>query len=456
MLRRQKSTVIDGKPICVIPPKHIHHHNVVLSPYELAFYKEIETKGQAVINRFLMRTSPAKYSTVLLFLLRLRQTCCHTHLITHLTSEDFTPAISEEDLITYAKKLDEDVIGRLREHFDAECPICFDVAVNATIFIPCGHGCCGECTSKLFDENARGQDPTCPQCRGPLNRQSITDYKHFCQVHCPDQWEGHTDVNGRFSQGIDNDDHDSDDSDGDEVDDSGNLAGFVVPDDSEGENRRTDRRRRTPKKTLAELRNAAQRSKEAKRKYLKRLKKDYVGSSKLNKALEILGKIRGEDPTEKTIIFSQFTSLLDLMEIPLQRGGYKYQRYDGGMKMNERAEAVAQFMDSPDVNIILISLKAGNSGLNLSNSSQVIMLDPFWNPFVEDQAVDRAHRMMQKREVHVHRLLVPNTVEDRILQLQENKRELIGHAMSEGGSGAAGGGLTREELRFLFFGQPNN
>jgi len=77
---------------------------------------------------------------------------------------------------------------------------------------------------------------------------------------------------------------------------------------------------------------------------------------------------------------------------------FKYKRYDGSMRMDSRAEAVNEFMDKADENIMLVSLKAGNAGLNLSKASQVIILDPFWNPFVEEQAIDRAHRMPQKRE----------------------------------------------------------
>lgn len=463
MLRRQKFTLIDGRPICVIPPKHEHIHDVKLSPDEVAFYKDIEARGQAYLKKFLAQdnenTSSGKYSAVLLFLLRLRQACCHGRLITHLSSDDVA-ADKKDKLVENAKTIQPDIIRRLKEQFSAECPICFDVTLNATIFLPCGHACCGECTSKLFDDTLRHQQK-CPQCRDELDRDRMTDFEHFCRLHCPEMWEEVTGVGLPVIEEIDNDDSsdDSDSLDYSYVDDSGNLAGFVVP-DSEDEtqrdsNRCRDRARQKPKPTLAELRKGSLRSKEAKQRYLRRLRKGFVNSTKLSKALEIINDTRDKDATEKIIVFSQFTSLLDLMEVPLQQGGYKYQRYDGGMKMNERSEAIAQFMHSPDVNILLLSLKAGNSGLNLTKASQVIFLDPFWNPYVEDQAVDRAHRMMQEREVHVHRLLVPMTVEDRIIELQQRKRETIGAAL-EGGKSPVGTGLNRQELRYLFFGGPNN
>ena len=132
--------------------------------------------------------------------------------------------------------------------------------------------------------------------------------------------------------------------------------------------------------------------------------------------MEILQSIMDNDPNEKTIIFSQFTSLLDLLEIPISGECWRYKRYDGSMNPKARNEAVEEFTDDPHCKIMLVSLKAGNSGLNLTCASQVIILDPFWNPYIEEQAIDRAHRIGQQRPVRVHRILVPETVEDRILK----------------------------------------
>jgi len=106
-------------------------------------------------------------------------------------------------------------------------------------------------------------------------------------------------------------------------------------------------------------------------------------------------------------------------------------------------------MEKAERKVMLISLKAGNAGLNLNKASQVIILDPFWNPFVEDQAIDRAHRIMQQRRVHVHRILIENTVEDRIIALQEKKRELISTALDEN-AGRSISRLGERELAYLF------
>lgn len=421
----------------------------------------------------------ANYASVLVLLLRLRQACCHPHLIKDL-SQPATDGIAEADLLGRAKELHSDVIVRLREHDSFECPICMEADPNPTIIVPCGHTVCGECVQKLIDPAMRaaqqdGNDetttPKCPHCRGELKAKFITDYKHFCRVHCPERL-GSADLEDEAMPDEDSDsDTDSEDdvdNSASDVDERGNLAGFVVDNDDDGgfdfaaETKAKSKAKKPkksskgkgkglakPKLSLAELKKESLRSKSAKQRYMRRLDKTYIPSAKINRTIELLNKIRENDPTEKTLIFSQFTSLLDLVEVPLWREGIKYQRYDGSMKMDDRAEAVNLFMDNPNQNVMLVSIKAGNAGLNLWKASQVIILDPFWNPFIEEQAVDRAHRMPQTREVHVHRILVPDTVEDRIVLLQDQKRELIGDALDENASKR----LTRlgpQELRYLF------
>jgi SNF2 family DNA or RNA helicase len=443
----------------------------------------------------------ANYANVLVLLLRLRQACCHPHLIKDL-SQPATEGIAEADLLTRAQELAEDVVTRLKLTESFECPICFEVDVNPTIIVPCGHTICGECVQKLVDPtnairdgNEDGGVAKCPHCRGELKASRITDYKHFCKVFCPEKLHpddllGDEEADENVSS--DSDDEEESEDDHDEADEKGNLAGFVVSDEDEDDDEKENdddddksqpdetgsacnqtkgkgkskskgkgkgkgrgrgkgkgKARAEPKKTLAQLKKDSLKNKAAKAKYLRRLRKTWMPSAKIEKTMEILDEITENDPTEKILIFSQFTSLLDLLEVPISDKKMRYQRYDGSMKMSDRADAVDKFMDDKDEKIMLLSLKAGNAGLNLAKASQVILLDPFWNPFVEEQAVDRAHRMPQPREVTVHRVLVPETVEDRIIALQDKKRELIEAALDEN----TGRSLTRlnvQELRYLF------
>jgi SNF2 family DNA or RNA helicase len=142
--------------------------------------------------------------------------------------------------------------------------------------------------------------------------------------------------------------------------------------------------------------------------------------------------IETADDGEKVLIFSQWTSLLDLAEVPIEGKGWGYRRYDGSMNAKMRGDAVDDFKDArKNVRIMLVSLKAGNAGLNLNVANRVIILDPFWNPYVEEQAIDRAHRIGQVRPVKVHRVLIPSTVEDRIIELQDKKRAIIEEALDE-------------------------
>ncbi|ORY14184.1 SNF2 family N-terminal domain-domain-containing protein [Clohesyomyces aquaticus] len=475
MLRRTKQTILDGEPICNIPPKSIEPASVEFSDEEHELYKAIEGKSQLQFNKYLKAgTVVNNYASVLLLLLRLRQACCHPHLIKDLGVQVSTEGIDEEELLNRAQQLKDDVVARLKESMGFECPICFDATQNPTIFMPCGHTSCGECFQKLIDparavQEGRedGSAAKCPHCRGLLSANKITDYEHFCKVFCPEKLPDKLVISQANSE-------ENSESDSDEEEDEGDdLDGFIVADDAEddddyfetpapkaedGEKKKDKRaskgkgkgkKRIKEKKTLAQLKKESLRNKAAKKKYLRRLRKDWEPSAKIEKTLQLLYEIHENDPTEKTLIFSQFTSLLDLLEVPLQDRNVKYQRYDGSMKPDDRAAAVNDFMDRPDQKVMLISLKAGNAGLNLSKANHVIVLDPFWNPFIEDQAVDRAHRMPQQREVHVHRLLVPETVEDRIVTLQEQKREVISAALDEN-VGKSISRLGVAELKYLF------
>jgi len=148
----------------------------------------------------------------------------------------------------------------------------------------------------------------------------------------------------------------------------------------------------------------------------------------------------------KALVFSQWTSLLDLVEPELEGAGLGFGRLDG--RTRDRAGVVAHFQSRDGPPVLLASLKAGGTGLNLTAADHVFLLDPWWNPAVEDQAADRAHRIGQERPVLVHRLVAVDTVEERILGLQESKRALVEAALGEPGASAAGG-LTRDDLLAL-------
>lgn len=177
---------------------------------------------------------------------------------------------------------------------------------------------------------------------------------------------------------------------------------------------------------------------------------DYVGrSAKIEAALNIVNMAIAEN--RKVLIFSQFTSVLQKLGSELSEKNIGYLYLDGSTKANKRVEMVKEFNESEDLKIFLISLKAGGTGLNLTSSDLVLHFDPWWNPAIEDQATDRAHRIGQQNIVEVIKLIAKDSVEENIIRLQEDKRELINKVISgeEIGSNVIGK-LSRDEIIDLF------
>ncbi|ORY91463.1 SNF2 family N-terminal domain-domain-containing protein [Leucosporidium creatinivorum] len=171
-------------------------------------------------------------------------------------------------------------------------------------------------------------------------------------------------------------------------------------------------------------------------------------STKIEALMEELSKTKREDHTLKTLVFSQFTTMLDLVARRLQLGKWKFVRIQGTMTPTARDNTIKAFTDDPECTVFLISLKAGGVALNLVEANRVIMCDPWWNPAVELQAMDRTHRIGQHRPINVTRLIIENSIESRIIALQEKKSNLAASAL--GDDTAAAGRLTPEDLRFLF------
>jgi superfamily II DNA or RNA helicase len=165
-------------------------------------------------------------------------------------------------------------------------------------------------------------------------------------------------------------------------------------------------------------------------------------SSKIELLMELVDEAVAEG--HKMLVFSQWTSLLDLVEPHLRDAGFGFTRIDGSTR--NRADVVDRFQSPDGPPILLASLKAGGVGLNLTAADHVFILDPWWNPFVEDQAADRTHRIGQDRPVSVYRLVAEDTVEERVLALQERKREIAEAALGAAHRAIA---LTRDDLLAL-------
>jgi len=161
-------------------------------------------------------------------------------------------------------------------------------------------------------------------------------------------------------------------------------------------------------------------------------------SSKIEMLLESLSTTI--ETEHRALVFSQWTTLLDLVEPHLESRGITFSRIDGTTQ--DRSGIVEAFQAAAGPRVMLLSLKAGGLGLTLTAADHVYILDPWWNPAVEDQAADRAYRIGQENPVIVHRLVAHDTIEERILALQQRKRELLGAALGESGEVS----LSREDV----------
>ncbi|PQE03808.1 SNF2 family domain-containing protein [Rutstroemia sp. NJR-2017a BBW] len=160
-------------------------------------------------------------------------------------------------------------------------------------------------------------------------------------------------------------------------------------------------------------------------------------SSKTEALMEIL-KATHRDPLSKVVIFSQWTSFLNIIQKQLEQAGYKFARIDGSMKPEQRDRGMQALDQDPECRILLASLAVCSVGLNLVAADTVILADSWWAPAIEDQAVDRVHRLGQKRKCTVWRLVMEGSIEERVLEIQKEKRKLVGKAFREKTKGEKG------------------
>ncbi|KAI8916989.1 SNF2 family N-terminal domain-containing protein, partial [Powellomyces hirtus] len=412
-LRRNKKGTVDGAPIIVLPEKHSHHDQPTFSESEQEFYTALEHRIQLKFSAYVRAGTVMKnYTNILVLLLRLRQACCHPFLV----SKDFDKAdeILAKDEERYKKVMAEwpqDVAARLQSlDQDQECVICLDAMTEAVI-TTCGHLFCKEClTAALTSPNQMEGQRNCPSCRHIIDIAHLVPLSEYKRAH-PAQFPA-------TEQGLDYMLFPAKTEPGD----AGNAPPVPAVVDRKGKGPAIDPELLQP--------DALEQP---------------VSSTKIEECVKILEHTRREAPGDKTIVFSQFVQMLDLVEKAIAPRGFKYVRYDGGMSARARDNALSDLAEDPHMTVLLVSLKCGSLGLNLTCANRVVILDPWWNPTVESQAVDRVHRYGQHKPVQVHKITIPGTVEDRILKLQAEKQDLFNAALGENPDAAAAAAPARVE-----------
>ncbi|GES74249.1 DNA repair protein rad5 [Rhizophagus clarus] len=362
VLRRTKNMRdINGQPIIDLPSKEVEIEYLEFSPEEQDIYDSIYTHSKTKFNYYVKSGSIlSHYAHIFQLLVRLRQVCDHPilaiskHTIINEDDEEGVNDLAfdeegnlnidhliERFMTNYGERGNSanyqiEMLEKLKygEDFsNRECPICYDNLVNG-VLMPCMHSACRQCIMEYFqNQELLGKSGQCPVCR----RGPITE-------------------NDLLDISKKNEEKPSSGTSSNTNDNDNDMTTFEESD--------------------ANLKLSA----------------------KLGALLRKLNNLRQENKmTEKCVIFSQFTSMLDLIGDVLAKENFSFVRLDGTQQQSDRERVLRDFK-KPGIDIILISLRAGGVGLNLTAASRAFLMDPWWNSSIEDQAVDRVHRIGQKRE----------------------------------------------------------
>ncbi|TYZ61015.1 hypothetical protein PybrP1_009595 [[Pythium] brassicae (nom. inval.)] len=404
LLRRTKEGRADD--IC-LPPKLVRIRKDHLDERENDFYEAIYTQSQAQFNTYVSSgTLLNNYAHIFDLLIRLRQAVDHPYLVIFSKSNPalqlpasasaasgvtVRPVVQEKPLLSARSTADDDDDANTHEQL---CAICHEDAEDP-VAAKCGHTFCRECVKEFIESLPVGAEATCPSCS-----QLLTVELERNQAQ--------------------------------ELEDASERSAATS---------------KPPKKSSTKSVDLSHYHKAS---ILHRIAdmESFQTSTKIEALMQELALMRQRDPSGKAIIFSQFVNMLDIIQHRLQLGGVKCVKLSGNMSMDVRDRTIKAFRDDSSITAFLISLKAGGVALNLTIASHIFLMDPWWNPAAESQAIDRTHRLGQFKPIQATRFIIAGTVEERILKLQEKKRLIF-----EGTVGASVSAVTRltaEDLRFLF------
>ncbi|WYZ39745.1 hypothetical protein EsH8_IV_000086 [Colletotrichum jinshuiense] len=374
VLRRTKDMKTpDGEPLVPLPPKHVEIVDVELGQTEREIYDYIFTRAKQSFRENVEAGTVMKaFTSIFAHILRLRQTCCHPVLVKNkeLVADEEEAGAAADLAAGLADDMD---LGSLIEHFTA--------AVSES-----------ETNSNAFGAHILGQirdeaENECPICaEEPMIEQTVTGCWHSACKKCLLDYMKHQ-------------------TDRHKVPTCPNCRAEINYRDLFEVVRQDDDPDVFQKSKISLQRLGVNNS-----------------SAKVVALIKALRELRREQPRVKSVVFSQFTSFLTLIEPALARANIKFLRLDGSMAQKARAAVLTEFQESKAFTVLLISLRAGGVGLNLTSAKRVFMMDPWWSFAVEAQAIDRVHRMGQDQEVKVYRFIVKESVEERMLRVQERKK----------------------------------
>jgi DNA repair protein RAD5 len=383
MRRTKDMKTPTGEALVPLPTRTINVEKIELSKNEREIYNCIFSRAkQTFQQREEAGTLLKSFTTIFAQILRLRQSCCHPLLtrnkeilaeeVDAATAADLAKGLSDDmDLDALLARFTADseeqdanafganVLKQIQDEAEVECPICAEEPMNEQAVTACWHSACKKCLLGYIDnQEQKGLAPKCFNCREPI------DSKDIFEVIRHDAFE----ISPAKKR----------------------IAGANQPAPS------------TPRVSLRRV--------------------GCNESAKISSLVGHLKQIRKEEPATKSVVFSQFTSFLDLIEPALKRDRIRYLRFDGSMAQKHRADVINDFISKKSGIVLLLSLRAGGVGLNLTAANRVYMMDPWWSFAVEAQAIDRVHRMGQEKEVVVTRFIVDESIEEKMLRIQDRKK----------------------------------
>ncbi|KAJ3128319.1 DNA helicase rad5 [Nowakowskiella sp. JEL0407] len=402
LLRRTKDMKdANGLPIVPLPSKEIFIKYLDFSEEEQEIYQELHSHSKRRLS-VLKNIGRIQYTHVFQLLCRLRQCCDHIMLIKTLTNVNTTDSnnieiLELQDLITrYLGSENSEmgqngveskgksagfagkVIEQLERNERVECPICLEMvgASSDGILLPCLHVVCKDCVEGIVLAEKEGE---CPICRTKCTESDVLK------------------ILGSKSE--------------------------TTPDSQEENN------------------NEEQEVNSSQGSTLKLTSMKFRTSTKLKAMIELLKMIRDEGSGAKIVVFSQWTSMLDIVELVLKEHGFAFLRLDGSLTQKARDQVLKTFQaENSKIPILIASLRSSGVGINITAASNVIILDLWWNEAVENQAIDRVHRIGQTNNVRVWKMVVKGTVEEKMLAIQKMKTQVAGVAMGDGS------GLKMDEM----------
>ncbi|TFK41996.1 DNA repair protein RAD5 [Crucibulum laeve] len=402
LLRREKNMLdVDGKKIVDLPPKEVTVENLEFSPLERKIYDSIYHSAKRNFDQLNAKGLVSKnYTHILAMLMRLRRAVLHPNLV--LTADDERALSPSGDGIVDVN----DLIKRFVQDEGSE-------------------GSSNTFAETVLANLADDDTAECPICMDVMDTPTVVpNCMHQC---CKDCILAHLAT----------------------CEEKGNEP--RCPTCGSGPVKARDLIEVVRRKKDQDAPSSSQASEPEV--ILRR--NDFHSSTKLEALVKNLRRLRDQDPCFRAVVFSQFTSFLDLIQVVLQRERFDQYRFDGTMDIKKKSAAINEFKSaSRKPKVLIVSLKAGGVGLNLTIANHVFMMDCWWNAATENQAIDRVHRIGQEKTVYVKHFIVANTIEARILQIQKRKTAIVKEAFrgtqSGGKASAKADPESIENLKIMF------